>query len=218
MRRQRGDVCLQENARSNCEGTFSGPRLRPKPTDLHHQYQTGREVCFRETHLCALDGLRSSNAGERGRKMSDICVDTSFLIGLYDETDNFHHRAKDHFLRYFTKSNNRLTAPWPIVYEAVSTKMVKNKKGMLLLESDWALLSKQQQLFLLSDLPFREGIVEECFDELRKPPVHYRRLSAVDRVIRRILSEPNIQITAFLTFNPKDFVDVCKRSRREMLS
>ena len=150
--------------------------------------------------------------------MSDICADSSFLIGLYDEKDKFHDQASDYFRHYFPNGNNRLIIPWPIVYEAVSTRMVRNKRGLSRLESDWKLLAAQQQLHLLSDLPFREGVVDECFDELKKPPVQYRKLSAVDRVIRRILSDPNIQITAFLTFNPKDFVDVCKAFRRELLS
>ena len=218
MRRKRGDVRLQENAGSNYEGTVFSPRSREEPPDLHHQYKAGRKVHSWETHVGGLDGLRSGVVGERGGKVNDICADASFLIGLYDERDHFHDRARDHFLRYFPKGNNRLIIPWPIVYEAVSTRMVKNKTGMLLLERDWALLSKQNQLYLLSDLSFRDGIVDECFDELRKPPVHYRRLSAVDRVIRRILSDSNIQITAFLTFNPRDFVDVCKAFRRELLS
>ena len=150
--------------------------------------------------------------------MSDICVDTSFLIGLYDETDDYHNQASDYFFRYFPRGGNRLIIPWPIVYEAVSTKMVKNKKGMLLLERDWKLLFAQQQLHLLSDLPFRDGVVDECFDELKKPPLHYRKLSAADRVIRRILSDLNIRISVFLTFDPKDFVDVCMATRRVMLS
>jgi len=150
--------------------------------------------------------------------MSDICVGTSFLIGLYDEKDKFHNHASGYFLHYFPNGNNRLIIPWPIVYEAVSTKMVKDKRGLSRLESDWKLLAAQQQLHLLSDLPFRDGVVEECFAELKKPPVHYRKLSTVDRVIRRILSDSNIRIRAFLTFNPKDFVDVCKASRRVMLS
>lgn len=149
--------------------------------------------------------------------MNDLCVDASFLIGLYDETDTFHEQAKTLFLSYFPQGNNRLIIPWPIVYEAVSTRMVKNKKAMLRMESDWSLLSKQSQLHLLSDLPFRDDVVEECFRELKKPPVHYRKLSAADRVIRRILSDANIQISAFLTFNPKDFADVCKALRRQML-
>jgi len=149
--------------------------------------------------------------------MSDLCADASFLIGLYDERDDFHERAKTLFLSYFNQGNNRLIIPWPIVYEAVSTRMVKNKRAMLLLERDWTLLSLQSQLHLLSDLPFREGIVDECFSELKKPPVHYRKLSAADRVIRRILSDANIQINAFLTFNPKDFADVCKSLRRQLL-
>ena len=150
--------------------------------------------------------------------MSDICVDASFLIGLYDETDDFHVQAQDYFLRYFPNGGNRLIVPWPIIYETVSTKLVKNRERMWALERDWTLLKSQHQLHLLSDLEFREGVVDDCFDELKKPPVHYRKLSAVDRVLRGILSDPNIQIRAFLTFNPKDFVDVCKAFRREMLS
>jgi len=150
--------------------------------------------------------------------MNGICVDASFLIGLYDETDDFHQKAKDYFLQYFPRGKNRLLVPWPIVYEAVSTRMVKNKKVLTRLESDWKLLSVWQQLHLLSDLPFRDGVVNECFEELKKPPVHYRKLSAADRVVRRMLSDANIQISAFLTFNPKDFVDVCQALRRELLS
>ncbi len=149
--------------------------------------------------------------------MRDICVDSGFLIGLYDERDEFHEKARDYFLRFFDRGKNRLILPWPIVYEAVSTKMVKNKNGMVLLERDWKRLAAQNRLHLLSDLPFRTDVIEECFNELRKPPIHYRKLSAVDRVIRKILSETNIRISAFITFNPKDFADVCKASNLEML-
>jgi len=150
--------------------------------------------------------------------MSDMCVDASFLMGLYDETDHCHDRAQDYFLRYFPNGGNRLIVPWPIVYETVSTQMVKNRKAMLIMERDWTLLSSRQQLDLLSDLPFRDGVVDECFDELKKPAVHYRRLSAVDRVLRKILADRNVGIAVFITFNPKDFEDVCRASRRVMLS
>ena len=88
---------------------------------------------------------------------------------------------------------------------------------MLLLERDWNLLSRQKELQLLSDLPFRDGVVDECFEELRKHPLHYRELSAVDRVIRKILSDSSNRISVFLTFNPKDFADVCRLSGRVML-
>jgi hypothetical protein len=67
---------------------------------------------------------------------------------------------------------------------------------------------------LLDDLPFRKKVINQCFDELSKPPANRRNLSAVDRVIREILSDRSLRISALITFNPRDFEDVCRRFRR----
>jgi len=149
--------------------------------------------------------------------MSDICVDTGFLVGLYVESDQYHERAQHCFFDYFGSGRNRLVIPWPILYETVSTRMVKNRSAMSLMEGDWKRLSREGRLQMLSDLPFREGIIDECFDELAKPRAHARNLSFVDRVIRRVLSDMNVRISAFITFNPADFGDVCKKSNRNMI-
>ena len=150
--------------------------------------------------------------------MKAICVDTGFLIGLYDNTDSFHARAKKHFSDFFDAGTNHLLIPWPVLYEAVSTRMVKNKRGMALLESDWKLLSIQRRLDLLPDLPYRDRTIDECFEELGKPLAQYRNLSAVDRVIRNMLSDTKLRIHAFVTFNPKDFGDVCRKFGCELHS
>ncbi len=70
---------------------------------------------------------------------------------------------------------------------------------------------------MLSDLPFREDVMDECFDELAKPTGHARNLSLVDRVIRRALSDVNVRIDALITFNPADFADVCRKHNRQIL-
>jgi predicted nucleic acid-binding protein len=150
--------------------------------------------------------------------MKSICVDTGFLIGLYDETDSCHAQAKKYFLDYFGAGNNHLLIPWPVLYEAVSTRMVKNKKRLGLLESDWKRFLIQRRLDLISDLPYRERAIGECFEELGKPLVQYRNLSAADRVIRNMLSDKDLRIHAFVTFNPKDFNDVCRKFGCEMHS
>ena len=143
--------------------------------------------------------------------MKSISVDAGFLIGLYDESDQFHLKAAEYFLSFFDSTRNRLLIPWPVLYETVSTRMVKNRKGLALLERDWKLLRGQGRLELLPDTQFRDAAIDECFEELGKPNPHYRSLSAVDRVLRKMLSDVNIQIHAFVTFNPKDFRDVCIR-------
>jgi len=143
-----------------------------------------------------------------------ICVDTGFLLGLYDRSDQYHSRAKQRFTEYFEGARNDLLVPWPILYEAVSTRFVKNRPAMNLLENDWNILSQQRRLQLLSDEPFREDLIAECFAELHKPPTSARRFSLVDRVIRRMLSDVNVRIDAFITFNPGDFQDACRRDQQ----
>jgi predicted nucleic acid-binding protein len=150
--------------------------------------------------------------------MKAICVDTGFLIGLYDDTDDFHAQAQKYFSDFFGTGTNHLLIPWPILYEAISTRMVKNKKGMALLNVDWKRLSIQRRLDLLPDVPYRDRTIDDCFDELGKPLPQYRNLSAVDRVIRNMLSDTNLRIHAFVTFNPKDFSDVCRKVGCELHS
>jgi len=150
--------------------------------------------------------------------MRSICVDAGFLIGLYDESDEHHKKATEYFLEFFDLAQNRLLVAWPILYETVSTRMVrKNTKRIARLEQDWKRLSMQSRLHLLSDAEFREEAIDECFKELGKPRQQYRDLSLVDRVLRKILSEQNLRIHAFVTFNPRDFHDVCSRFGRELL-
>lgn len=69
--------------------------------------------------------------------MRHVCVDAGFLIGLYDDRDQHHEIAKGHFSRLFGGGGNRMVLPWPILYEAVSTRMVGNRNGMNRLENDW---------------------------------------------------------------------------------
>ena len=146
--------------------------------------------------------------------MKTVCVDAGFLVALYDETDAYHSRANGYFVQYFDIVQNQLLVPWPILYETVSTRMVRHQRRMDMLRKDWRTLEEQQRLVLLDDLPFREKARLECFEESGKDLRRYRALSLVDRVIRNILSEVDIRIDVFITFNVGDFSDVCKRFRR----
>ena len=148
--------------------------------------------------------------------MINICVDSSFLIALYDEGDEHHLDAECIFLKYFDNSSNQLFVPWPILYESVSSRMVKHKNKIDKLWRDWQILRGQGRLYLQDDLPFREKAITECFEETRKPFIQYRALSLVDRVIRNILSETSFKIDLFVTFDVKDFIDICARFNRNM--
>jgi len=60
-------------------------------------------------------------------------------------------------------------------------------------------------------------VIEDCFNELGEVRARYWPLSAVDRAIRYLLEERNGQIGALITFNPRDFNDVCKRFNIELI-
>ena len=148
--------------------------------------------------------------------MNTICADAGFLIGVYDQRDERHEEAEKDFVELFGAGANRLVIPWPILYETVSTRMARNTKGLVLMERDWKRLQALSRIELISDEAFREGVLNECFEELKRPHQHYRSLSAADRVVRRMLSDVNLRIQAFITYNPQDFADVCHRFGRQI--
>jgi len=140
--------------------------------------------------------------------MRTFCVDAGLLIALYDERDPLHRAAVDYFDHYIDNSPCQLVVPWPILYEAVSTRMAREQRRIDMLRRHWDALSRMQKLVLLDDSPYRDAAVDECFREVGRGP-HYRALSLVDRVIRGVLSDVNVRVDAFVTFNSRDFWDVC---------
>ena len=88
---------------------------------------------------------------------------------------------------------------------------------MALLEAHWRRMRQSGQLQLLCDVPFRQDLAEECFDDLALPAREQKKFSAADRVVRKMLADRNISINFFITGNPRDFEDVCKRFRRLIL-
>ena len=143
--------------------------------------------------------------------MSNVCVDSGFLIGLYDESDQHHGMAEKHFSYFLDNDFNRLLVPWPMLYEAVSTRMCRRRNCIAMLEHDWRRLEVRRQLVLLDDRGFRENAMEECLAEIHRPHERYRTLSLADRVLRNMLSEVNVRVDILITFNAGDFVDVCAR-------
>jgi hypothetical protein len=150
--------------------------------------------------------------------MKYVCVDAGFLIGLCDERDQHHGTAVTRFSELFDAAASRMVIPWPILFEVVSTKMVKNHNGMLRLERNWKYLRGRNQIDLVSDEPYRATVLQDCFNEFQRSLGSQRTFSAVDRVIRNILADRAMSIDAFVTFNTGDFADVCKRFNRELVS
>ena len=150
--------------------------------------------------------------------MSIVCVDAGFLIGLYQHSDQYHHTAQEHFVRFFDQGINRLLIPWPTLYESVSTRMVRNRNWIIALDQDWRILRGRGQLDLIEDQPFRHNAIQDCLTEPARPGARYRTLSLTDRVIRYMLADVNLRIDALITYNPNDFRDVCTQYRKTLIA
>jgi predicted nucleic acid-binding protein len=84
----------------------------------------------------------------------NICLDASFLIGLYDKTDQYHKLSKNLFSSLFDSDNgNAGVVVWPVLYESVSTRLVKSQVRTTEMERDWRRLISAQRLIFLDDKP-----------------------------------------------------------------
>ncbi|HXE06575.1 MAG TPA: hypothetical protein VN612_01680 [Acidobacteriaceae bacterium] len=150
----------------------------------------------------------------------NVCLDAGFLIGLYDERDQHHQTSSVLFTELFGDGSrpNVAVVVWPILYESVSTQLVKRRHRMIALEQDWRRLVATRRLEFLDDSLYREEALELCFQELQKPLVRYRDLSLTDRVLRGVLSDSDVRVDGIATFNEGDFVDVCRDAGRTIFN
>lgn len=149
--------------------------------------------------------------------MSTLCVDTAIFIALYTRDDSLEKRtkAREYFGRFDNRINKMVLA-WPVMYEVLRSKLTRsNRPAVQEFESHFARLKRDEQLILVDDSGYRERALAEVFLELKRGP-HYRGLSLVDRVIRLVIGDPRSRVDGLITFNPGDFVDVCRQRRIEL--
>jgi predicted nucleic acid-binding protein len=148
----------------------------------------------------------------------NVCLDSCFLIGLYDERDQHHRESKELFVDLFGADNpNVAVIVWPVLYESVSTQLVRHRGRTAAMERDWRRLVSSNRMIFLDDQPYRDDAFELCLRETAKPPSGYRSLSLTDRILRSVLADTNVRIDGILTFNEGDFIDVCRTSGRTIV-
>ena len=148
--------------------------------------------------------------------MATICVDAGFLIALYDPRDSHHECASAHFESFFADDSfrNIPVAPWPILYESLNTRQARRQNALQQLASDWNILGQREQLRLVSDELYRNQALRDYLEKYTKSP---RLFSLTDRVIRAVLNDQSNVIDAFLTYNARDFADICATNRIQLI-
>ena len=134
-----------------------------------------------------------------------LLVDTGFFFALHDGRDQYHADALE---RRHLLDKGQIILPWPVLYETLNTRFIGIPEAVGWLDR----LVQLPTTELLDDSPYRV----QCLDNVLTPAQPLRRLSLVDTILRSIIEDANVRVAGILTFNPGDFVDVCRQHRVEM--
>jgi len=129
-----------------------------------------------------------------------ILVDTGVWYAMFAKRDQ--HASALAQKSEFLDSPYRVIVPWPTIYEALRTQFVKKPLALGRFED---YLKKTNVEFLEAEC-YRDDAFDETFElSLRKN----RPISMVDCLLRRIMSDAEVSVDGFITFNANDFRDVC---------
>ena len=126
-----------------------------------------------------------------------LLVDTGYLIALYEKRDE-HYATAQHNKNLLEL--HPVILPWPVLYETINTRFAKKPEVLMRIDK---IVAKENTL-RLDDSPYREAAYRQV--KLNSPQ---RPLSLVDAVLRAVIEDDNVRISGLLTFNVKDFHDLC---------
>ena len=138
---------------------------------------------------------------------SKVLVDSGFFFALFNPRDRYHADAieKREWLEILS-----LVIPWPVLYETINTRFARRQATIAQFES----ILRGPHIELLNDSPYRLDAYE---DALTRAKTQRNALSLVDSVICAILDDTNVRIDAMLTFNLRDFANICHSKGIELL-
>ncbi len=135
-----------------------------------------------------------------------LLIDTGYFFALHTESDRYHTVADS---KKDLVETAQVILPWPVLYETLNTKFVGTPGAI-----EWFdRLIKSPTTVLLDDTRYREM----CYQTIVSSSRQSRRLSLVDVILRSIIEDTNVRVAGILTFNHRDFVDVCQRHQVEMV-
>ena len=128
-----------------------------------------------------------------------VLIDSGYWFGLYDKLDSYHNSANDIADKI---ENYKIIVPYPSMYEVLNSKFIKNKQRL----SQFEETMKSDKIEFIFDEDYREDAINNTYSIHRKVTP---QISLVDSIIREMLKDVNIKIDFLVTFNEKDFKDVC---------
>lgn len=128
-----------------------------------------------------------------------VLVDTCYWFGLLSESDQHHESALEisELIEDYI-----IVVPYPTMYEILNTKFVKKKEQLIEFEQ----IMKSDRVQFIYDEDYRDKAIQMTYSIYRK---NIPQVALVDSVIREIIRDINLNIDYLITFNIKDFKDVC---------
>jgi hypothetical protein len=145
--------------------------------------------------------------------MAYILTDTCFWIGLFDETDGYYDKSTEYADVF--KDENTFVIPWPCLYETLSDRMIGNRKRMIAIEQVFLNGGLGMKVEFLDDSSYKEEALNKVFEYNK---IHGSTFSLTDSIIREIIMDSDVLIHGFITYNEKDFKDVCDLRKIEIQS
>jgi len=137
-----------------------------------------------------------------------VLTDACFWLGLVDPKDQYHEMSNTvaELIEGY-----QIIFPWPCLYETISTHLSRRRDRLLYLEE----FIKKPDIILFDDGNYKDNALEEVF-KLNKTSGH--TYSLTDSVIREILRDIDVRVNYLVTFNSRDFIDVCQLRQIEILN
>ena len=136
--------------------------------------------------------------------MNNILIDSGFWYALFNERDE-HYKTANKLFGYLDKG--MIIIPFPSLYETINTRFSKRIDHMIKFEK----IIERQNVVLLDDSSYKNSALKNTFAYSFKS----KNISLVDMIIRLIILDQNINY--LLTFNKKDFIDICLKRRVSIL-
>ncbi len=131
--------------------------------------------------------------------MNNVLVDTCFWFAYFDERDSHYQEAQE-LMKILNNVN--ILIPHPVLYETLNTRFVSRKSWMKV----FGRLLEKQSTIIISDDQYKTQALNSI---LKDPTIRKREISLVDMIIRLMMEDVNLNVSTLITFNDKDFFDIC---------
>lgn len=139
--------------------------------------------------------------------MRYVITDTCYWLGLVDQTDQHHEKS---IKIYNVIKNDLIIFPFPCFYEIIRDKFLKDKRRLTTLEN----ILKSSNVKYISDTDYIDDALIKVYELNKRKGDSY---SIADVVLREMLSDDTLRIDSFVTYNVKDFYDVCGKRKIEIV-